>query len=80
VRELVAAACDIVVHVARFPDGGLRIVGIEEILGVREVGFDTQTLFSYRGEEGFAATGAVPRFWAELDARGIQADASVFKS
>ena len=80
VRELVAGACDVVVHVARFPDGTLRVVGIDEVLGVREVGFDTQTLFSYRGDEGYAATGAVPRFWAELDARGIQADPSIFKA
>jgi len=82
IRELVAGACDLVVHVARFPDGTLRVVGIDEVLGVREVGFDTQTLFSYRGEDGhaFAATGAVPRFWADLDARGIAADPSIFKS
>ena len=53
-----------------------------QVLGVREVGFDTQTLFAYRGagdDGGFGATGAVPRFWAELDSRGIKADAGIFK-
>jgi hypothetical protein len=82
VRELVAGAADVTVHVARFADGGVRVISIEEVLGVREVGFDTQTLFSYRGagdDGGFAATGAVPRFWADLDGRGIKADASIFK-
>ncbi|HUQ07719.1 MAG TPA: ATPase, T2SS/T4P/T4SS family [Kofleriaceae bacterium] len=84
VRELVAGAADVVVHVARFADGGVRVISVDEILGVREVGFDTQTLFSYRGagtgdDGGFGATGAVPRFWAELDARGIKADAAIFK-
>jgi hypothetical protein len=50
------------------------------VLGVREVGFDTQTLFAYRGgDEGFAATGAIPRFWPELDGRGIPADPSIFR-
>jgi pilus assembly protein CpaF len=78
----VAGAADVVVHVARFSDGSVRVISVDEILGVREVGFDTQTLFSYRGagdEGGFGATGAVPRFWAELDARGIKADAGIFK-
>ena len=83
IRELVAGAADVTVHVARFADGGVRVISIEEVLGVREVGFDTQTLFSYRGageDGGFAATGAVPRFWADLDGRGIKADASIFKA
>jgi pilus assembly protein CpaF len=85
VRELVAGAADVVVHVARFSDGSVRVLSIDEVLGVREVGFDTQTLFSYRGagtgdEGGYGATGAVPRFWAELDARGIKADAGIFKA
>lgn len=82
VRELVAGAADVVVHVARFADGGVRVISVDEVLGVREVGFDTQTLFAYRGageEGGFGATGAVPRFWAELDSRGIKADAGIFK-
>ena len=81
VRELVAAACDIVVHVARFADGVVRVMAIEEVLGVREVGFDTQALFVYRGgDEGYGATGAVPRFWTELESRGINADASIFRN
>ena len=47
---------------------------------VREVGFDTQALFVYRGgDEGYGATGAVPRFWTELESRGINADASIFR-
>jgi pilus assembly protein CpaF len=85
IRELVAGAADVVVHVARFADGGLRVISVDEVLGVREVGFDTQTLFSWRGagageDGGFGATGAVPRFWADLDSRGITADASIFKA
>ncbi|MBL8621459.1 MAG: CpaF family protein, partial [Myxococcales bacterium] len=81
VRELIAGACDLVVHVGRFADGALRVLAIDEVLGVREVGFDTQTLFAYRGgDEGFAATGAIPRFWPELDGRGIPADPSIFKT
>ena len=78
-RELIAGSVDVAVHVTRFADGQLRVVAIDEIIGVREVGFDTQTLFGFH-DGAFAATGAVPRFWADLDARGIQADAAIFKA
>jgi pilus assembly protein CpaF len=75
IRELIAGACDIVIHVSRASDGTVRIVAIDEVLGVREVGFDTQSLFVHRGNDGFAATGAVPRFWPDLDGR----DPSIFR-
>jgi pilus assembly protein CpaF len=79
VRELIAGACDVVVHVARGADGAIRIVAIDEVLGVREVGFDTVTLFAHRGDEGYAATGAIPRFWTDLEARGVAADPTIFR-
>ena len=86
VRELVAGAFDVVVHVVRFADGHSRVVAIEEIVGTRDGGFDTQPIFTYRGpgepngESGFAPTGSVPRFYADLESRGINADQSVFKA
>jgi pilus assembly protein CpaF len=83
VRELVAGAFDMVLHVVRFADGHSRVVAIEEIVGTRDGGFDTQPIFTYRGpgdEGGFAATGSVPRFYADLESRGISADQSVFKA
>ena len=83
VRELVAGAFDVVVHVVRFADGHSRVVAIEEIVGTRDGGFETQPIFTYRGpgeEGGFAATGSVPRFYADLESRGITADQSVFKA
>lgn len=79
-RELIAGACDVVVHVTRTVDGGVRVLAIDEVLGVREVGFDVQTLFGFRGDEGYGATGAIPRFWAELEARGLATDPSIFRA
>ncbi len=80
VREMVAGAFDVVVHVVRYADGHSRVLGIEEVLGTRDGGFDTLPIFSYRGgDDGFAATGAVPRFYADLESRGITADQSVFR-
>jgi pilus assembly protein CpaF len=81
-RELVAGAVDVVVHVARYADGEHRVASIEEVLGGGDGGFQVQELFGFRGAGaggGFAAAGVVPRFYAELEARGLAADASIFR-
>ncbi len=78
IRELVAQAFEIVVHVSRFGDGTLRVMAIEEVIGCTETSFDTQVLFQFR-DGSFVATGTVPRFYAELEARGIPADQAVFR-
>jgi pilus assembly protein CpaF len=81
VRELVAGAFDVVVHVVRYADGHSRVLAIDEVLGTRDGGFDTQAIFGYRGgDEGFVASGAVPRFYADLESRGISADPAVFRA
>jgi pilus assembly protein CpaF len=77
-RELVGSAFDIAVHVVRRGDGAMKIQSIEEMVSVSEANFDTQTLFSCR-ENGFIATGTVPRFYSELEASGVRADRSVFR-
>ena len=80
--ELVAAAVDVVVHVARYADGVYRVAAIDEVVGVSEAGFHSQQLFAFRGsaEEGFGAAGVIPSFYAELEARGIPADTAIFRS
>ncbi|MGN6107492.1 MAG: ATPase, T2SS/T4P/T4SS family [Kofleriaceae bacterium] len=77
-RELAAQAFEIVLHVARWSDGTLRVMAIEEVVGITDTTFDTQQLFQFR-DGNFAATGTVPRFYAELEARGIPADQAVFR-
>jgi pilus assembly protein CpaF len=78
IRELVAQAFEIVIHVTRWTDGTLRVLSIEEVVGCTDATFDTHLLFQFSGG-GFAATGTVPRFYAELEARGIPADQAVFR-
>jgi pilus assembly protein CpaF len=78
IRELVATAFEIVIHVVRYADGTIRIQSVEEIVGYSETSFDTHVLFQYR-DGNFVATGTVPRFYAELEARGIPADQAVFR-
>jgi pilus assembly protein CpaF len=79
IRELVATAFEIVVHVVRHADGSVKVHSIEEITGVTDTTFETQTVFALNGAT-FAPTGAVPRFYAELEARGIPANQAVFRS
>jgi pilus assembly protein CpaF len=78
IRELVAQAFEIVIHVARWSDGTLRVLSVEEVVGCSETTFDTHVLFQFR-DGAYVATGTVPRFYAELEARGIPADQAVFR-
>jgi pilus assembly protein CpaF len=83
VRDVVAAAIDVVIHVGRFADGTTRVVSIDEVVGATDTGFETQALFTYRGPGdggGFGATGAIPRFWTELEGRGLPAELGIFKT
>jgi pilus assembly protein CpaF len=77
-RELVAQAFEIVIHVTRWADGTIRVMAIEEVVGSNETSFDTTVLFQF-GNNAFSATGTVPRFYSELEARGIPADQAVFR-
>jgi pilus assembly protein CpaF len=77
-RELCATAFEIVLHVARHADGTIKVHSIEEIASVSETTFETQLLFQHR-DGNFVATGTVPRFYTELEARGIPADQAVFR-
>jgi pilus assembly protein CpaF len=77
-RELCATAFEIVIHVARHADGSIKVHSIEEITGVSDTTFETQTVFHFQNGN-FVATGTVPRFYSELEARGIPADQAVFR-
>jgi pilus assembly protein CpaF len=75
-HRLVASAVQVVVHVAWYADGVHRVVAIEEVLGVDPAGgFLVQSIFA-----GAGATGVVPAFYAELEARGVQPDRSIFRA
>jgi pilus assembly protein CpaF len=78
IRELVAQAFEIVVHVVRWSDGSIRVTSIDEVVGSTENTFDTHVLFHFNNG-AFVATGTVPRFYSELEARGIPADQAVFR-
>ncbi|MEO7730527.1 MAG: ATPase, T2SS/T4P/T4SS family, partial [Kofleriaceae bacterium] len=78
VRELAAQAFEIIVHVGRWSDGTVRVLSVEEVVGSSDTAFETHVLFQFR-DGNYAPTGTVPRFYAELEARGIPADQAVFR-
>lgn len=79
IREQIAAAISLIVHVRRFEDGVRRVASVIEVMGMEDEVILTQELFRFepterdgrriRGE--FAATGTVPRF---LDGAARSAD------
>ena len=79
-RELVGCAIDIVVHVARYADGEVRITQVAEVQGANDEGFELRELFCFDGAQTqqFCASGVVPLFYKGLKARGIDADSSIF--
>ena len=84
VREQIAAAIDLIVHVARFPCGARRVTDIVEVTGLDAGVISTQELFRYlrshdRTRGGFEAAGQVPAFYEALRAAGAELDYSIFR-
>jgi pilus assembly protein CpaF len=85
-REYVASAIQLIVHMARLPDGR-RVVGeVAEVQGCDDGGVRLRPLHRYRLDAfsngraigQFEATGAMPEFAARLAARGQPIDSRLF--
>jgi len=80
-RGLAASAVHVVVHVALYADGVSRVASIDEVQGAAGDGCTTQQLFCFSGAvQDFAAAGVIPGFYADLEARGIPADTTIFRT
>jgi len=87
IREQITSAINIVVQLSRFPDGSRKVTHITEITGMEVDIVSMQHIFEFR-QEGFdadgrvrgryVATGMVPRFYDDLQKRGIRVDMSIF--
>ena len=88
IRELIARAIDLVVHLDRLPDGTRRIMGITEVLGIEGSVITAQDIFVFeqggltesgkiRGQ--FKATGVRPAFAEKLQQHGITLPADLFR-
>jgi pilus assembly protein CpaF len=88
IREQIASAVHLIVQQTRFADGTRRVAAISEVAGMELDVITLQDIFQFKQEgfdgEGrvlgrFLATGFVPRFYDDLQRRGLQVDMSIFR-
>jgi pilus assembly protein CpaF len=88
IRQMLAAALQIVIHCSRLTDGSRKITGISEVLGVEDGHLELQDIFlpervgigaHGRVQGKFVSTGNRPRVLERLSAYGIQLPASIFQ-
>ena len=86
-REYIASAINIIIHVARLTDGTRKIVRVTEVVGMEEAVITTQDIFLFE-QEGIdqhgrvvgvhGATGVRPKFSERLLRAGIDLGPEVF--
>ncbi|PQO28995.1 CpaF family protein [Blastopirellula marina] len=87
IREQIASAIQIVVHVRRYEDGTRRIESIAEIVGMEGGVFQLQEIFQFQrtGRDGkritgsFEPTGIIPRVVDQLRRLGLDAPIDLFQ-
>ena len=87
-RALVSSAINIIVQLARLPDGKRRIVSVSEIAGIDadlKIKMDNIFLFKQKGVDDkghiygfFAATGKKSRFKEHIQSYGFELDSEIF--
>ncbi len=89
IRNYIAAAIPLVVHLARLRGGARKVTRISELIGFKEKGhYRVRHLFAFnvtgvkdgRAVGEFSASGHVPRFAARLAAAGYELPADLFAS
>jgi pilus assembly protein CpaF len=87
IREQIAGAVDVIVHVARMRDGSRRVTGVSEIVGMEGDVVTMQELVKYvqRGLDGdgrvvgeFEACGVQPNALTRFEEVGVPYDAAAF--
>jgi len=87
IRQYIASAIGLVIHLARLKGGPRRIIRVSEIVGLRRRAYVLKDIFGFRQlgiQDGaavgeFYATGYEPTFLARLKAMGIDLPASLFR-
>jgi pilus assembly protein CpaF len=88
IREQIASAVHMVVQQTRFSDGTRKLSYITEVSGMEVDIVTLQDIFYYKqegfGEDGkirgrFVASGFVPKFYDELQRRGIPVNMGIFR-
>ncbi len=86
IREQIASAFDLVVHLDRLADGNRKITFISEVQGMEGDVIVMQDIFRYmqttvsqgKVEGYFTATGVRPKFMDELEAAGVKLPPTIF--
>jgi len=88
IREMIASAIDLIVHTARLSDGSRKVVQITEVAGMLdETHINLQDIFIFRqtglDKENkvlgyFTATGYIPSFFEEMEAKGLEVPREIF--
>ena len=89
IREQIAAAIDIIIHVDRLPDGRRVVTAVSEVQGLEGETILLQEIYKFRFLPGtergkpsgeLVATGLRPKFMDKLAEREIEIPASAFRS
>ncbi|RMG18889.1 MAG: FHA domain-containing protein [Deltaproteobacteria bacterium] len=88
IREQIASAVDIIVQQTRFSDGSRKITHISEVVGMEVDIVTLSDIFIFK-QEGFdengkvrgrhVASGFIPKFYDELQRRGIPVNMDIFR-
>ena len=88
IREQIANAVNLIIQQTRFADGTRKVTAISEVSGMEMEVITMQDIFTFKQEgfdadgkvEGrFIATGFVPKFYDDLQRRGISVNMDVFR-
>ena len=87
-RDYVASAIDVIVQLARLPDGRRVVSEVVEVSESPEGGIRTEVVHRFRllgvrdarAIGGFEATGVQPAFMRRLEVQGIRVDPAVFEA
>jgi pilus assembly protein CpaF len=87
IREQIASAVNLIIQQTRFADGTRKVTAISEVSGMEMEMITMQDIFSFKqegfDEEGkvlgrFLATGFVPKFYDDLQRRGVPVNMDIF--
>jgi pilus assembly protein CpaF len=88
VREQIAAAIDLIVHISRLPDGSRRLTNVTELVGMEGDAVTLQDLFVFDYSAGvdehgrnlgrLSATGLRPHFVERVADRGVHIPPTLF--
>ncbi|HEX9410825.1 MAG TPA: CpaF family protein [Actinomycetota bacterium] len=80
VREQIAGALDLIVHMSRMPDGSRVVARISAVEGLRSESVVLEDIFAWRRapHSGFEATGTLPSILRMLEERDERVDPRVF--